>query len=197
MHHYKNLIVALLFLSTLGCATKSLHYVQDPNSFSLIGHKVSVSKELKLINWNGQFKSINFYIKNGAGHTVDNYLLVQEQGSDFETSFFGGAKESKKKIKSFSEQINNIRFNSEIYAYDFRFNRGGSLMELIDKSVNRSCGLVKVYTDTKTSLQVSYGKVIGCATLKMSLANYKQYKISELLTELNETATQVFNIEKI
>jgi len=191
------IVLALLLAFTMaGCATKSLHSVQESESVLLGKYDVSVSTDLLPINWEGQFQSSKLFTKN-QGHAVKNYLLVQNQSGDFKTAFFGSSHSTNKKVKSYSEQINDVSFNTDIYAYDFRFNRGGNLMELIDKTVNRSCGLVKVYTKEASSLQLSYGKVVDCAILKMSLSNYKSYKISDLVSELNETAKATFNIEKI
>lgn len=193
----KKLLVVLLLLTTAACTTRSIHSVQHSAPLSLNAHKVLVSTEFRQVNWREQLENASFYIKNGTGHSIINFLLIQEQDGGFEADFFGGESYAKNKLKSFSEKINNISFNSNIYAYDFRFKRGVRLMELIDKSINRSCGLVKVYTSAAQSLQVSYGKVIDCGILQMSLANHKQYRISELLSELNETAKKAFNIEKI
>jgi hypothetical protein len=189
-------LVLLLAIAMTGCATKSLHSVQESVPVGLGNYNVSVSTNLQQINWSGQFKNSKFFTRN-QGHAVKSYFLVHNQKNSFQAGFFGNSNSTSKKIKSYSEQINDIHFTSDIYAYDFRFNRGGGLMELIDKSVNRSCGVVKVYTNKVSSLQLSYGKVIDCATLQMSLSNYKTYKISEVVSELNETAKATFNIEKI
>ena len=192
----KMISVLLLTFTVAGCATNSWHSVNESRLMSFGNNHISVSTELRPVNWNGQYQNSKFFIKT-QGQAVKNYLLVQNQAKGFKTQFFGSSNSSNKSLNSYSEKINDISFRSEIYAYDFRFNRGGNLMELIDKSVNRSCGLIKVYTSKTSEVQFSYGKVVDCAILKMSLSNYKDYKISELVSELNETAKATFNIERM
>ncbi|NRB81818.1 MAG: hypothetical protein HRU38_24685 [Saccharospirillaceae bacterium] len=195
------LLLLIIILATAGCATKSIHFVQDPFNIPLVSatnQSITVSKVFKQTESNSNFENTKLFIKNGVGASVINFIFVNENPFRFQDRFFGDIDQSKYKLKSYTEIINGkTELKAEIYIYDFRFKRGGDLMELIDKSVNRSCGIVKIYSKIGQEIQISYGKIVDCGILSMSLANYKEYKLSDLLSDLNETAKKSFDIKKI
>lgn len=193
------LLLFFIISTTTGCSTKSIHLVQNPSHIPLIStteYTISISKDFKEKKVEGNLKNSRLFIKYGIGLSVTNFIFINEDQNRFQDRYYGELRPSDYKLKSFSEVVNETEFKSEIYTYDFRFQKGGNLMELIDKFINRSCGLVKIYSKQGQPLQVAYGKIVDCAILTMSQANYNKYSISDLLTDLEESAKKSFGIKQ-